>query len=858
MSPPSDDDTVALGRGAGADTRAEATLPVRARIAGRYEIVELLGQGGMGAVYLALDEALGGKPIALKVVGREVSSEAALAELRGEVVLAQRVTHRNVCRIYDLEQLDGRWTIKMECVAGETLAERIARGRLTIDQAVAIATQIAAGLGAAHEQGVIHRDLKPGNVMIEEGSGRVVLMDFGIARRAGTDDHSDGAGTPAYMAPEQLRGEPVDARCDVYALGCVLFHMLVGTVAFPATSTDAGLRRIEEPVPDPRAQRPDLPAWLARAIVAMLDRDRDRRPRDAAEVVRLLAGPRWRARAPVIAGAGVAVAGAVAAIALTSRPAPRPALPSAWTPAIREIEPSYDENVDSIALSPDGTRLASSTDRERPGWLRGRVLPLAGGDEIAVTPPEMNVLMMSWTHDGRSLLFTDAASGMGVYRMPATGGAPERIGEGYAIGCGPRILRFEFGAPGCPHCPRFVLREDDGREREVLRLDHGAFVTTYRCDRAGERVVWSRAEQGAPFYQPADLWIADLATGTPRQLTHDRARNAYPTFTPDGRSVVFTSARGGGVMNLWELPLDGGAPRQLTFGNGNDILPDVSPDGRFVVFDVDVTSAPLYAYAGPGAARARVTPSRAILIGPQVTPDGREVVATDFAPLTPRIVAVRLDDGAVRGLAEGVLASVTPDGREVVLARDGVPAVIAAVPLAGGTARTLGQVDGRVRALRAGPDGAVHVMVDRGTAIEAWRVPPDGEAPVREADAPWCFVQPAPAGGWSLWMRCAGGAPTEGVLVAPGATPDPAAPGLRMRGPMFFGGDFDARGATLLLYDQPRVMTIDVATGAITPQFDAALLGATLSPDGATIYTSEATGRARRHLLTNFADRPRR
>jgi dipeptidyl aminopeptidase/acylaminoacyl peptidase len=425
------------------------------------------------------------------------------------------------------------------------------------------------------------------------------------------------------------------------------------------------------------------------------------------------------------------------------------------------------------------------------------------------------------------------------------------------VDCGGRLLRFEFGSPGCPTCPRFVLRDGDGdaAEREVLRLDTGACVATYRCDRAGERVVWSRAEFGAPFYQPADLWIADLATGTARQLTHDRKRNCYPTFTPDGRSLVFTSARGGGVMNLWKMPLDGGEPVQLTFGNGNDLLADVSPDGKRVVFTVDVTSAPLFAYAS-GGARARVTPSRVILIGPQVTPDGREIVAADFAPLAPRIVAVGIADGTVRALGDGALVTVTPDGRDVVIASDSMPAHLSVVPLAGGTPRALGDLDGRVRMLRAGPDGVVHAMVDRSHAVEAWRIPIAGGAATREAAAPWCFVQPAPAGGWTLWMRCTPDAPMEGVLVAPGATPDPAAPGLRMQGPMFFGGDFDARGETFIAYDQPRVERVELATGVVTQMFEAALYGATVSQDGKTIYTTEAVGSARRHLLSNLDELP--
>jgi serine/threonine protein kinase len=871
-----DDATVALGRGARGSSRpakaagddADApALEAATLLGGRDQVIDLLGKGGMGEVYLATDEVLAGKAVALKVVSKQVEEEAALDELRREVLLAQQVTHRNVCRIYDLEKIDGRWMIKMEWIAGETLASRVTRlERFGIDEAVAFARQIADGLEAAHRVGVIHRDLKSSNVMIEESSGRVVVLDFGIALPASHDEVTDRAGTPAFMAPEQVRGSQLDARSDVFALGCVLYHMLVGEVAFPASTLETAARVTTSalPLPDPRTKRPDVPPWLARAVMRMLAMNPADRPQDATAAKRLLAGPRRRRVAIAAALASTAVV-AVAAVAVV-KAASHPAAHRAWKPNVHELEPAYDENVDTIAFSPDGTRLAISSDRERPGWLRGRVRtirgPNASTDEPPLTPPEKNALFVTFTRDGQSLYFTDIGDNMSTWRVPIDGTKPaEKIGNGYAIDCGDQMLRFEFSSPGCPNCPRFVLRDEKAgaSEREVLRMDSQAFVSTYRCDRAGTRVVWGRAEQGAPFYQPSDIWIADLATGKARKLTSDRRRNNYPTFTPDGKSIVFASARAGGVTNLWEMPLDGGEPMQLTFGDGNDLLPDVSPDGTMVAFSVDVTSAPLFAHTVARAGeRTRTTPARVILIHLQATPDGKEVVAADFGPLEPRIVAVSVADGSVRALAQGASATVTPDGKDVVVASAGDQAALSIVPLAGGVAaRPLGKLDGKVRVMRAGPDRVVHVMLDRAATIEAWRVPLDGGAPAREADAPWCFVQPAPAGGTTLWTRCSADGPIAGVLVPPGGTPDPAAAGLRMDGQLFFGGDFDAAGTAYFVYQEPKLDRVDVATGAVTTLFEAALFGATVSPDGATVYSTEAVGRSRRHLITNFADRVR-
>jgi serine/threonine-protein kinase len=882
----------------GAAAASVEPLPLRARLGGRYQIVDCLGRGGMGAVYLAIDEVLGGKSVALKVVARALTEDAALDQLRREVVLAQQVTHRNVCRIYDLEQLDGRWVIKMECVSGETLFDRIARGPVAIDEVIGIARQIALGLAAAHDQGVVHRDLKPGNVMIEGATGRVVLMDFGIAR--GADDPGlEAAGTPAFMAPEQVQRGVVDARTDVYALGWVIVHMLHGRAGAPAadgetfttsTQTTAALvpaRRPGDAPPDPRAGRADVPDALAALVGEMLAVEPAERPADgkavaarlaalaapavlAAAVAPPVAPPRrrWPWIGLALGGTAAAAAVPIGLLVAGRHEAPRYAEP--WHAAIKEIEPAYDENIDTPTFSPDGTKIAYSSDRDRPGWLRARVHDLVTGEDRAITPLDVNALMIGWTQDGRSLMLTDIAQDMRTFRVPldGAGGAPEPIDRGYAIACGAGLLLHQFSSPGCRSCPRFVWREpgaDPARDREVVRLDSHAFVTSYRCDRAGARVVWSRAELGAPFYQPADLWLADVATGTTRALTTDRKRNSYPTFTPDGRSIVFTSARGGGPMNLWELPLgaDGhpGEPMQLTFGNGNDVFADVSPDGTQVLFDVDLTSAPLFRYGvGDGAApRARMTPSRVILIDPQTTPDGREVIAPDFAPLAPRIIAVSTTDGTVRALGPGAASTVTPDGAEAIIAAEGAPAKLTAVALRDPAAarRVVGELPGTVRKLRVGPDGAIHAMVVRGEVLEAWRLPPGGAAAVREADAPWCFIQPAPAGAWSLWMRCPPGAPVEGVLVAPGTVPAVDAPGLLMEGPLYSGGDFDAAGTTYFAYVQPDVIRIDLATGARTTVVSAPMYGMTIAPDGSAVYTTEPVAAARRNLITNFATRPR-
>src|SRR5206468_8462193 len=222
-------------------------------IAGRYRLVALLGRGGMGEVYRADGMTLD-QPVALKFLPvdnvENVESaalgnrEAQLAQFHNELRVARQVSHRNVCRLYDLGETDGRRFLTMEYVDGEDLASLLRRiGRIPQDKAIQISRQLCAGLAAAHDRGVVHRDLKPANVMID-GNGDVRITDFGLAVM-GDDPAAIGAGTPQYMAPEQLTGEPATIKTDLYALGLILFEVFTGRRAYDA-KTLGDLKQLHE------------------------------------------------------------------------------------------------------------------------------------------------------------------------------------------------------------------------------------------------------------------------------------------------------------------------------------------------------------------------------------------------------------------------------------------------------------------------------------------------------------------------------------------------------------------------------------------------------------------------------------
>ncbi len=857
-------------------TVTEDDLSTGTRLGGRYHIAGFLGRGGAGAVYLAHDEALDDKLVALKIVVAGLTGTAALERLRKEVLLAQQVTHPGVCRTYDLEEAGGRWLIKMEYVPGETLAASIRRGPLPVDEALRIARAVTDALGAAHLQGVIHRDLKPSNIIIEEDTGRVVLMDFGIARRATRTGETvqEVVGTPEYMAPEQVRAEPVDARTDLYALGCVLFHMLAGEVLFPAsTPMAAGLRQVVDQPPPLRDRRPDAPEWLARAVARLLEKDPDRRPADAAATLALLAGPR-RHRLGGLLVAGALVASGVAGAVLrpgsgggdqATLPAPAP-----WTPRMVEPQPSFEENAERAAISPDGRSVAVPSDREQPGRMRVYVGPLTGGPARAVTPADMVVMGVAWTDGGRALLVLDTGGTAASYaatrttprkvvrRVPLDGGPITTVATDARFAeCNGRVLLVEDKVAGCEGCTRLLIREPGVPDRELRRFPPGYVVNRQRCDATGQWVAYGLSTEKS-IVPPSDLWLLPLAVGgEPRRLTTDGAQNSFPVFHPDGRSIIFSSSRSGN-LDLWELPLAGGDAVQITSGEEDDLAPVITPDGAMLLFTQDLTWFPVSAREIGGTEVRRVTPTRLRLSDLTATPDGAEIIATaETRGGVKQIVAVPTAGGSQRVLApDGWAATVSRDGRELVYVTRGAPAQLLAMPMPGGGRRTLGRFDGELSRPRIGPDGWVHVTSDGKEGFTAWRVPPDGGPPERAADPPWCEVHPAPAGAWRAITDCSSD-PPDIVLVPPGRAAGDRR-NRRLPGAQHLA--FEPGGRWLIYAQQGGpVRRLDLRSGSESVLFapTAPLVSLAMSADGKTVYYSEFVARVRRQLITNFGERPR-
>jgi len=329
--------TVLVGADLSAAANPSLSPAVLAALGQRYEILGEAGHGSMGNVYKARDRETG-ETVALKLLKPEIASDQAMMDrFKNELLFARKITHKNVCRVYEFNRIGGIAYTSMEFVEGESLRSVLNRfGGLPQRKATDLALQICSGLKEAHAQGIVHRDLKPENVMID-AQGNVKIMDFGIARsmEAGTRLTGSMVGTPAYMAPEQVAGKPVDYRTDIYSLGLILYEMFTGTPAFAADNSIAvALKQMREEPPPPHEIEPGIPVGTERAILKSLEKDPARRFQSIADLESNLrsaasVAPPPRTPASAITNANRVSTGLPRAIT-APQPAPRRTSPFVW------------------------------------------------------------------------------------------------------------------------------------------------------------------------------------------------------------------------------------------------------------------------------------------------------------------------------------------------------------------------------------------------------------------------------------------------------------------------------------------------------------------------------------------------
>jgi serine/threonine protein kinase len=408
---------------------------------GRYRILGPLDAGGMGEVYRALDTRLH-REVAVKVLPTAVSADPArVARLEQEARLLAALNHPHIATIHGFEIAGDLHAIVMELIDGPTLADRLSDGPLPLDVVLVIARQIAEALEAAHEKGIIHRDLKPSNIKLTT-TGTVKVLDFGLAKAVAPDPRdlpvtpasNEGAvtGTPAYMSPEQARGQRVDARGDVWAFGCVVYEMLTAHQAFGRTTIAETLAAIQEREPDWGRLPSNLPVSIRRMLRRCLERDSRRRLHHIADArleiedaandaegttsTRIMASSRRRERVLAIATAALALALTVALGAWFLRPPAQ--IPE---PRVAEITTPRTSDPWSFAVSPDGRRIAFVADHEGQPTLWVRPLDAAAARAL---PGTEGARRPFWSPDSRSIGFF---AGSEMKRIEARGGSAQTV-----------------------------------------------------------------------------------------------------------------------------------------------------------------------------------------------------------------------------------------------------------------------------------------------------------------------------------------------------------------------------------------------------------------------------------------------
>ena len=647
---------------------------------GPYRLDAQIGAGGMSAVYRAWDDRLG-RNVAVKVVHASATERRLAIEARA----AGAISHPAIVAVHDIGVADGVTYIVQELVDGETLRSVIERGALSAERAAALAVELARGLAAAHAHGVVHRDLKPENLLVTR-DGHLKILDFGLARllEVGPLDATEPGvvqGTTGYLAPEQARGEPADARADVFAAGAVIFEMLTGARAFPGASHAERLSAVLRDAPaldDPRAA-PFAPI-LARCL-AKDPRDRFQSAADLAWVLdapRLPPAPaRHATRRRVLAGAGAL---ALAGFAL-GRWTSRSAAPAAARPVFRQL--TYRTGrVFTARFTRDGGRivLGAAWDAEP---LTAYAIDLAGGPAQPLDAPAGDVLAVSARGElalslGRR--FTDHQSATGTLALaPLAGGAPRALAED--------VQDADFSPDGGDLA--VVRRTERGfgidlpLGRSVVAGD--GWITHARISPDGARIAYLLH----PSVQDdrGDVMVVDVATRRARTVSPGWASIAGLAWDPDGSSLWFTAAREGAQCAIQRATLDG-AVDTIAQTTGRLRLHDLAADRRAAI-TVDVWR--LRALVGaPGQAGEIDRSLSDFSLVTDISADGATLLIAEIGDVDASIGAYLQPVSAGRPLrlGAGMPLAISPSGQRVaafVLADDRLQLVAYSTTSAGTT-----------------------------------------------------------------------------------------------------------------------------------------------------------------------------
>jgi Tol biopolymer transport system component len=578
---------------------------------GPYEIQSPLGAGGMGEVYRARDARLR-RDVAIKVLPEALANDAdRLRRFEQEARTIAALNHPNILGIHDIGVHEGAPFLVSECLEGQTLREKLKSGPLAVRLAIEYALGMAQGLAAAHEKGIVHRDLKPENVFVTR-DGRIKVLDFGLAKLVRPEENRETVvtlttpatspgmvmGTVGYMSPEQVRGEPSDARADIFSFGAVFYEMLTGRRAFKReTSAETMTAILREEPPELSDSGWQGPLALQRILVRCLEKNVERRFQSASDLafaIESLSGTSTAKSVPQPISRRAWLPWAIAAALLIGtafwealRPVAAPVNPLEKAHFSRVTD---FESVDA-AISPDGRFVAFVSDHDGPFdvWLSqvgtGRSINLTQGKAGALPGPLRSV---GFSGDGSQIWLGGGDVGMRLRLLPLTGGTPRNF------------------------------------------LGEEAANLAWSPD--GERIVYHNAGSGDPMF------VADRAGANARRIFGDQPvlHNHYPTWSPDGRWIYFVHGTPATrEMDLWRIDPDGGHAERLTQRNTDVAYP--TPVGNRTVFyvarDADGSGPWLWAFDLKRKDSRRASIGLEQYTSVEASADDRKLVATISNPV---------------------------------------------------------------------------------------------------------------------------------------------------------------------------------------------------------------------------------
>ncbi len=672
-----------------------------------YRILEKLGEGGMGVVYKAEDTKLK-RTVAIKFLPKTLSAHGEERErFTLEAQAASALNHPNVATIYEIDDFEDETFIVMEYVEGRTL--RDAKQGLSIRQIADIGIQIAEGLAAAHEKGIVHRDVKPENIMVRK-DGRVQVMDFGLAKLRGVSKLTkmgSTVGTIAYMSPEQVQGIETDHRTDIFSLGVLLYELVAGQLPFKGGHEAAVMYEIvnQEPLPL-SSSRQDIEPELVRIIMKCLEKDREERYHSVKDVAvdlkhfkRDSEGRRIERKTPVpgatpppgvsyaeqqtASGSGsrrwlFLTAGGllllIIVVALwqflkpTSLVSPNMVFKPLQVPFTAVWYPG---------LSSDGNWIAfPATDANNVTEIY--YMHASGSEPKKLTNDSLWKFVADISPDGSQIAYARGQSRQAltfplkIFTISTLGGVSKKIAE---AGNGPRwspdgnfIAYIARGTmPGSSAL--WIMNADGGNKRMILE-DSLAQRVSLAWAPDGKAIAWLRTfKNAAAVYQ--EIIIHELESGKERQLTTDKKNIDEVYWMPQGE-ILYSSNREG-PSNLWAISSDGGTPVQVTRGPGPDLGIKASRDGKRVLYMQQASYGAIMIGDLNGLNARQITPDDQSVFGPTFSPDGKQIAycVNDPDPIKPVVYLYVVDrEGHNRRRLTGGGEYIenfawSPDGRKI-------------------------------------------------------------------------------------------------------------------------------------------------------------------------------------------------